>query len=123
MEDRVGTPLGTLLHDEAHACKTCDTDVGGCGALNEVELSLARAPPAVFTMQLAWESQQESPEDIVNTLAGIPDGVRSWLACARRAAHNRPHDAAHGREKWRLARAKVSTDFSQGAEAGCFLLS
>ena len=79
MADRVGTPLGRLLHDEAQARKSCDTDAGGCGALTEIELSLTRAAPAVFTVQLAWESQQEDPEDICATLAGIPDGVRARL--------------------------------------------
>ncbi|KAK9830629.1 hypothetical protein WJX81_006901 [Elliptochloris bilobata] len=67
--------LGKLLHSiDAQLHKSCDTDAGGCGALNEIELSLAREPPAVFTVQLAWESQQESAADITSTLIGIPHG-------------------------------------------------
>ena len=111
VEDRIGTPLGTLLRGEARAFKSCDMDAGGCGALKEVELSLTRPAPSVFTVQLAWETQQESPEDIVNTLAAIPDGVRSQLACAQRTAHSWPaHSTAQGDEEWRLASAKASTD-------------
>ncbi|KAK9830628.1 hypothetical protein WJX81_006901 [Elliptochloris bilobata] len=69
-------PLGKLLHSiEARLCKSCDTDVGGCGAQNEIVVRLTRAPPAVFTVQLAWESQQESAADITATLAAVQDRV------------------------------------------------
>ena len=98
MAARTGTSLGAILHGvEAQLRKSCDTDVGGCGVLNEIELSLTRAPPAVFTVQLAWESQQESPVDIVDTLVSIT-GVRSLLTCAQDSGRERPHSTpgTHG---------------------------
>ena len=63
--------MGGLLREaEAQHCKSCDTDVGGCGAPNPVNHFLDRAP-RVFTLQLAWESQQEEPADISATLAAV----------------------------------------------------
>ena len=44
--------LGALLREaEAQQRKSCDTDVGGCGAFNGVNHLLERAP-RVFTLQV-----------------------------------------------------------------------
>ncbi len=53
--------------------KSCDTDVGGCGQLNSIQHLLEGAPPNVFTVQLAWESQHESSDAIRATLAAIQE--------------------------------------------------
>jgi hypothetical protein len=48
---------------------------GGCGAKLAAIHHLERAPPRVFTLQLAWESQQESPAHIAATLAAVTERV------------------------------------------------
>ncbi len=53
--------------------KSCDTDVGGCGRRCAILHFLEGAPPAVFTLQLAWESQRESAEAIRDTLAAVQE--------------------------------------------------
>lgn len=100
--------LGALLRGiEAQLRKSCDTDAGGCGARSEIELSLTRAPPAVFTLQLAWESQQESAANIRAMLAAVqearpaaPDSVSLCRPCRplRASLHQHailPVTAAH----------------------------
>lgn len=62
---------GSLLREaEAQHRKSCDTDVGGCGALNSVNHFLQHAP-RVFTLQVAWESHNEQPEAIAATLEAL----------------------------------------------------
>ena len=72
-----GATLGQLLRGlEQQHQKKCDTDAGGCDAPSSVQHFLrlrAARPPAVFTLQLAWESQRENPEDIRDTLATISE--------------------------------------------------
>lgn len=100
--------LGALLRGiEAQLRKSCDTDAGGCGARSEIELSLTRAPPSVFTLQLAWESQQESAANIRAMLAAVqearpaaPDRVSLCRPCRplRASLHQHttlPVTAAH----------------------------
>ena len=58
---------------EAQDMKSCDTDVGGCGQLNSIQHLLEGAPPNVFTVQLAWESQRESSDNIRATLSAIQE--------------------------------------------------
>ena len=66
---------GSLLREaEAQHRKSCDTDVGGCGALNSVNHFLQHAP-RVFTLQVAWESHNEPPEAIATTLAALDEVV------------------------------------------------
>ncbi|KAL4424466.1 hypothetical protein ABPG77_006404 [Micractinium sp. CCAP 211/92] len=55
--------------------KSCDTDVGGCGALYPVSHSLEGAPPRVFTLQLAWESHSEEPSAIAATMRAVGEQV------------------------------------------------
>lgn len=43
---------------------------GGCGEINGIQHILER-PPKVFAMQIAWESQNESAEDINATMSVI----------------------------------------------------
>jgi len=66
---------GALLREaEVQLRKSCDTDVGGCGALNSVNHFLQHAP-RVFTLQVAWESHNEQPEAIATTLAALDEEV------------------------------------------------
>ena len=48
---------------------------GGCGQLNHTQHFLEGAPPAVFTMQLVWESQREAGAVIDETLAALEETV------------------------------------------------
>ena len=48
---------------------------GGCGRLNHTQHFLEGAPPAVFTMQLVWESQRETGDVIAETLAALDETV------------------------------------------------
>ena len=71
-----GAPtLGQLLRGlEQQHQKTCDADAAGCNRPAAVQHFLdtgSRGPPAMFALQLAWESQRERPEDIRATLAAI----------------------------------------------------
>jgi hypothetical protein len=78
-----GASLGRLLRlIEQQARKTCDSDVGGCGAWNPVSHFLDRAP-RVFTLQLAWESQREESADIAATLAAVEDSVSASFSMIR----------------------------------------
>jgi hypothetical protein len=67
--------LGQLLRGlEQQHQKTCDADAAGCNRPAAVQHFLdigGRGPPAMFALQLAWESQRERPEDIRATLAAI----------------------------------------------------
>ena len=79
MEDADAT-LGQLLRGlEQQDQKKCDTDAGGCDAPSSVQHFLMlrgqRAPDA-FTLQLAWESTREDPEDIRATLDAITEARR-----------------------------------------------
>ena len=69
--------LGQLLRGlEQQHQKTCDVDAGGCDLPSAVQHFLAlraQRPPAVFTLQLAWESQREGPDVIRDTLAAVSE--------------------------------------------------
>ena len=69
--------LGQLLRGlEQQDQKKCDTDAGGCDAPSAVQHFLllhGERPPDVFTLQLAWESTREDPEDIRDTLDAITE--------------------------------------------------
>ncbi|KAK9808996.1 hypothetical protein WJX72_007602 [[Myrmecia] bisecta] len=69
----VGTSFGQLLHavDATHR-KSCDTDAGGCGAQHPVTHTLLNSP-AVFTIQLAWESAHESALNISTSMAAVQE--------------------------------------------------
>lgn len=72
----VSDSMGTLLREaEAQIMKSCDTDLLGCGTSNPVNHFLDRAP-RVFTLQVAWESDNETPEAISGTLAALDEEVR-----------------------------------------------
>jgi hypothetical protein len=58
---------------QAQDMKSCNTDVGGCGRPSSLQQFLEETAPRVFTMQLAWESQQESGQAICETLAAIQE--------------------------------------------------
>ena len=76
---------GALLREaEAQQRKSCDTDVGGCGALNSVNHFLQHAP-RVFTLQVAWESHNEPLEAIATTLAALDEEVG---LCGKEACSN-----------------------------------
>lgn len=62
---------------EQQTLKSCDTDEGGCGRDQQVRAFLEGAPPSAFTLQLAWESHNESSENIRATMATIQE-VRFW---------------------------------------------
>ncbi|KAI3434593.1 hypothetical protein D9Q98_002662 [Chlorella vulgaris] len=71
----VSDSMGTLLREaEAQIMKSCDTDLLGCGTSNPVNHFLDRAP-RVFTLQVAWESDNETPEAISGTLAALDEEV------------------------------------------------
>ncbi|KAL4437094.1 hypothetical protein ABPG75_004233 [Micractinium tetrahymenae] len=55
--------------------KSCDTDVGGCGALYPVSHSLEGGPPRVFTLQLVWESHSQEPAAIGATMRAVGEQV------------------------------------------------
>ena len=59
-------------------CWPARLPAGGCGALSPITHTLDRAP-RVFTLQLAWESQQQEPVDIAATLAGVQEQVGAWV--------------------------------------------
>ncbi|KAL4433789.1 hypothetical protein ABPG75_000230 [Micractinium tetrahymenae] len=54
--------------------KSCDKDLDGCGAKNNVSCRLTSSPQ-VFAVQLAWESHREEPQSIAATLAAIDEKV------------------------------------------------
>lgn len=61
-----------MLHElDKQTQKSCDTDVGGCGREQPVRSFLEGAPPHAFTLQLAWESHNQSGDDICATMAII----------------------------------------------------
>ncbi|DBA77474.1 TPA: hypothetical protein ACH3X1_009298 [Trebouxia sp. C0004] len=67
-----GQPLGyTLREIEAQSLKSCDDENGGCGFKNCVLHSLVSQPPKVFTMQLAWQTDNESKQDIKAAMMGL----------------------------------------------------
>ena len=68
--------LGALLRAiEAQQPKSCDSDVGGCGAPSPPTHVLQGHPPRVFSLQLAWETSQVAPADISATLAAVEDSL------------------------------------------------
>ncbi|KAL4450736.1 hypothetical protein ABPG77_001092 [Micractinium sp. CCAP 211/92] len=67
--------MGQLFRQlEMQLQKSCDRDLGGCGAKNCVSCSLTSAP-RVFTVQLAWESHREEAHSVAATLANIDEQV------------------------------------------------
>ncbi len=44
---------------------------GGCGVRNRVQHCLVSQPPKVFTMQLAWQTDNESKQHIKAAMLGI----------------------------------------------------
>lgn len=67
-------PQGQALREvEGQTLKSCDTDRGGCGRDQQVRFFLEGTPPAAFTLQLAWERNQESAADIRDTMATIQE--------------------------------------------------
>eukprot|EP00887_Chlorella_sp_A99_P005120 scaffold25.g5120.t1 len=68
--------LGGLLRQiESQHQKSCDTDVGGCGALNPITHVLQGEPPRMFTVQLAWETNQVAPADIAATMQQVQEAL------------------------------------------------
>ena len=47
--------------------------VGGCNAQKKVQHHLEGSVPHVFTMQLAWQSNNEKGDDIRQTMNGITE--------------------------------------------------
>ncbi|KAK9809101.1 hypothetical protein WJX72_009369 [[Myrmecia] bisecta] len=71
----VDETFGMILRQiEGNHQKTCDTDRGGCGNKLSVRHFL-NSVPLIFTLQLAWESQQEEGQDILDTLNGVEEEV------------------------------------------------
>ena len=64
-------------------CTALPQDLGGCGVRNSVTYRLARLP-RVFTLQLAWESNQEGPDKIAATLAAVDETVRCFARAGSR---------------------------------------
>jgi hypothetical protein len=63
---------GQVLHElEQQTQKSCDRDAGGCGREQHVQSFLEGAPPRAFILQLAWESHNQSSDDIGATMAII----------------------------------------------------
>lgn len=58
---------------DAQDHKSCDTDEGGCGTLNPVQCFLEGMPPPMFTLQLAWESHNESTEAISEVMDAVQE--------------------------------------------------
>ena len=48
---------------------------GGCGEANHTRHFLEGPSPAVFTMQLVWESQNESSAVIAQTLEALQESI------------------------------------------------
>ncbi|DBA91347.1 TPA: hypothetical protein ACH3X2_003993 [Trebouxia sp. C0005] len=48
---------------------------GGCGVRNWVLHPLMSQPPKVFTLQLAWQTDNESKLDIKAALVGLREGL------------------------------------------------
>ena len=99
-----------LAEVEAQVQKRCDAEGGGCGARGPMQHLLEGAPPAAFTLQLAWESQRQSSEDIAATMAVIrevcsargPSFSTVWkgIMLLRHAAHM-PVSWAGPKQSWR----------------------
>lgn len=71
-----GQPLGCTLRElESHSLKSCDDEKGGCGVRNRVQHCLVSQPPKVFTMQLAWQTDNESKQDIKAAMMGLREGL------------------------------------------------
>ncbi|KAL4433818.1 hypothetical protein ABPG75_000259 [Micractinium tetrahymenae] len=62
--------MGKRPKESAKLYKSCDVDKGGCGSKQPVSHCLLRAPD-VFTLQLAWRSHSEAPEDIGAALRAL----------------------------------------------------
>ncbi|KAL4433821.1 hypothetical protein ABPG75_000262 [Micractinium tetrahymenae] len=62
--------MGKRLKALAEMYKSCDDEKGGCGAKRPVWHRLVHAPH-VFTLQLAWRSHSEAPEDIGAALRAL----------------------------------------------------
>ena len=64
-----------LRQIEEQTMKTCDSEKGGCDRKLHVRHTLVNIP-AVFTLQLAWETNCESPEDIRATLDAVQEKTK-----------------------------------------------
>ncbi|KAL4450740.1 hypothetical protein ABPG77_001096 [Micractinium sp. CCAP 211/92] len=65
--------LGARLRAaEEQVHKSCDTDHGGCNRSVPV-VTWLEAAPRVFSLQIAWQSNTESPQDIAATLAAVDE--------------------------------------------------
>ena len=62
---------------------------GGCGKRNAVFHYLHGQPPRVFTLQLAWERQDESGAAIAATLDAISETIN--LSAPQLAPHSDAH--------------------------------
>ncbi|KAL0021262.1 hypothetical protein WJX79_001147 [Trebouxia sp. C0005] len=56
---------------EAQSLKSCDDENGGCQVRKCVLHSLVSQPAKVFTMQLAWQTDNESKQDITAAMLGL----------------------------------------------------
>lgn len=57
-----------------HALKVVlNHSAGGCGNMRSVQHTLSSMAPKVFTMQLAWQSANETKQDIAQTLGGLQE--------------------------------------------------
>lgn len=64
-----------LRQIEEQTMKSCDTEKGGCDAKLHVRHTLVNIP-SVFTLQLAWETNCEAPEDIRATLDAVQEKTK-----------------------------------------------
>lgn len=66
---------GRLLREvEQQHRKRCDVELGGCNQW-QVPTKCLEAQPQVFTLQLAWEGDAVSGEDIRDTLAALSESL------------------------------------------------
>mmetsp|Transcript_6031 Transcript_6031/g.17259 ORF Transcript_6031/g.17259 Transcript_6031/m.17259 type:complete len:957 (-) Transcript_6031:564-3434(-) len=65
--------LGTRLRDiDDSVYKTCDTDLGGCGNLKQVQRVVDKGHvPSVISLEVGWASMSEAPSDIRATMDAI----------------------------------------------------
>ena len=76
------TLLASSTDDELHCT------AGGCNTLNSVQHFLEGRPPRVFTMQLVWETNNESRDDIQATMKTIEEVCSHWTAGMGIIIHN-----------------------------------
>ncbi|DBA91346.1 TPA: hypothetical protein ACH3X2_003992 [Trebouxia sp. C0005] len=69
-------PFSYILREiEAQSLKSCDDENGGCQVRKCVLHSLVSQPAKVFTMQLAWQTDNESKQDITAAMLGLREAV------------------------------------------------